>query len=124
MRWRVLNQQDTKVVVAVLREIERELLRCYWNKNQREMESPFWNTGNSYSCGAFSVRAYSWDDDNGKNFVYTDRHLFPSSLIAEWYKHLGRGDYVEVPESWKMEYLADMLENCKEAIRKDFGEIE
>lgn len=122
MRWRVLGEDDTQVVVAVLRAIEEELLRCYWNKNNKEMESPFCNTGNSYTCDVFSVRAYSWDNDNGKNFVYADRHLLQSSLIAEWYKHLGRGDYVEVPENWKMEYLADMLKRCKDAIKEDFGE--
>ena len=126
MRWRVLNQQDTEVVVAVLKAIEDELLRCYWNKNQKEMRSPFRNTGNSYSCDTFSVRAYNWVGDNGKNFVYTvytDRYLMQSSLIAEWYKYLGRADYVEVPEDWNMEYLSDMLDNCVRAIRRDFGEL-
>lgn len=123
MRWRVLNQQDTEVVVAVLKAIEDELIRCYWNKNHKEMRSPFRNTGDSYSCDGFSVRAYNWSGDNGKNFVYADRHLPQSSLIAEWYKYLGRGDYVEVPEGWNMQYLSDMLDNCVRAIRRDFGEL-
>ena len=122
MRWRVLNQLEREVVVSVLRRIEDELLRCYWNKNQKEMDSPFQNTGNQYDCGVFAVRAYDWVEDNGKNFVYLDNNFPQASLRAEWYKYLGRGDYVEVNENWKMEYLADMLKRCKDAIREDFGE--
>lgn len=120
--WRVLKEHEREVVVSVLGRINSELKRCYWNKNQKMMDSPFDNTGNSYECDVFSVHAYNWNEDNGKNFVYIDKIMPQASLIAEWYKYLGRGDYVEVPEDWKMNYLADMLKNCTEAIRKDFGD--
>ena len=40
--------------------------------------------------------------------------------MAEWYKHLGRGDMVIVPDDWKMEQLATMLADCIKAIREDF----
>lgn len=114
---RVLNQKETRLVVATLSAIDNELRRCYWNKNQMEINSPFSNTGNSYECTAFKVRAYDWNGDNGKNFVYHD-----GRIVAEWYKHLGRGDYVEVADDWMLDELADMLEDCVEAIRGDFGE--
>ena len=61
---------------------------------------------------------------DGKNFVYLDNDYPQGSLRAEWYKYLGRGDYIEVPESWKMEYLSDMLQRCLHAIRDDFLEVE
>ena len=122
MRWRVLNENETMVVVSVLRYIERELLRCYWNKNHKVMNSPFDNTGNQYSCGVFAVHAYDWSIDNRENFVYMDNDFPQASLVAEWYKYLGRGDYVKVNENWKMEYLADMVKRCRDAIREDFEE--
>ena len=123
MRWRVLNELEREVVVSVLMRIEDELLRCYWNKFQKEMESPFRNTGARYDCGVFIVRAYNWKGDSGKNFVYKDKDFPQGSLRAEWYKHLGRGDYVEVPEDWNMAYLPYMLYRCTKAIRKDFWRI-
>lgn len=114
---RVLNRKETRLVVATLSAIDNELRRCYWNKNQMDLPSPFSNTGNSYSCDAFAVRAYDWAGDNGRNFIYRN-----GRLTAEWYKHLGRGDYVEVAYDWTLGELADMLEDCVEAIRRDFGE--
>lgn len=124
MRWRVLDELEREVAVSVLKRIEDELLRCYWNKNHKEMESPFRNTGGRYDCDVFTVHAYNWTGDNGKNFVYKDKKFPQASLRAEWYKHLGRGDYVEVPEDWRMTYLCDMLYRCTRAIGKDFGELD
>ena len=115
MKMKVLDEKQTEVVVAVLRQIDKELQRCYWNANQKEMESPFDNNGNSYRCDAFSVHAYEWNDDNENNFVYPEHNL-----VAEWYKYLGRGDFIRVPYYWRMEMLADMLNDCVSAIRKDF----
>ena len=114
---RVLKEKERHVVVAVLDAIDRELRRCYWNANQKEMESPFDNTGTSYKNRAFSVRAYDWISDNGDNFVYPAHDLH-----VDWYKRLHRGVYVEVADDWTMDMLADMLDDCVAAIREDFEE--
>ena len=111
---RRLDKDETLLAVAALRAIDEELRRCYWNKYQEVMNSPFSNTGESYSCGAFTVRAYNWDE-NTWNFDYPK-----DGFVAEWYKHLGRGDMVIVPDDWKMEQLATMLADCIKAIREDF----
>ena len=117
MKYKRLDEKDTQLVVAVLRDIERELMRCYWNRNQKEMDSPFMNTGNEYKCRAFSVWAYDWNETNVVNFIY-----IKDFLQVYWYKYLGRGDVVEVPEDWTVDKLPDMLDNCLRAIREDFGE--
>ena len=57
---RRLDKDETLLAVAALKMIDEELRRCYWNKYQEEMNSPFSNTGESYSCDAFTVRAYNW----------------------------------------------------------------
>ena len=114
---RVLNKNETCVIVAILEAIDKELKRCYWNKNQTHMDSPFDNSGSKYECKAFSARAYDWVNDNGDNFVYPK-----DNLHVEWYKHCGRGIYVEVPDDWTMERLPDMLADCIAAIREDFGD--
>ena len=123
MNWRILNDKETQVVVAVLNEIRRCLETRYWNKNQKEMLSPFGNHAEEYHCSAFAVHSYDWvSERNERNFVYIDKDHPERSLIAEWYKYLGRGDEVKVPEEWKMEYLPDMLKRCCDAIYEDFGE--
>lgn len=33
-----------QLIIAVLDRIKSELDRCYWNKNQRNISSPFKNT--------------------------------------------------------------------------------
>ena len=115
-----LDHKETSVVVAVLREIERELSRCYWNKNQKEIISPFANTGKKYHNSTFSVAAYNWRDErNESNFFYP-----ADDLIVCWYKYLGRGVSVNVPANWTMDDLPDMLDKCREAIRRDFGETD
>lgn len=115
---RVLNAAETYLFVATLEKIDRELQRCYWNKYQVEMSSPFSNTGNQYSCKVFSVHAYDWNNEtNEENFVY------PSDGVkAGWYKYLGRGDYIQVPDDWSINNLVEMLDDCVTAIREDFGE--
>ena len=43
--------------------IKNELDRLYWNKNQKEMDSPFENTGETYKNKTFKVCAYKWNED-------------------------------------------------------------
>ncbi len=113
------NQGKVLLVQAVLDRIRREMDRLYWNKYQREMNSPFDNTGTSYETPVFTVRAYSWADDDEDsrkpNFQYKD-------FSVEWYKHSGRGTCLTSPKEVTSEFLAQMLEDCFKAMREDFGE--
>ena len=115
------NQGKILLVQAVLNRIRNEMDRLYWNKNQREMNSPFDNTGASYENPVFSVRAFSWSDDEEEsrkpNFQYGD-------FTVNWYKHVGRGTCVTSKTEITAEFLAKMLEDCFEAMRKDFGETD
>lgn len=117
MQYKYLSKEETDVVVAVLKSINLELDRCYWNEHQEYIDSPFANTGAGYKCDAFTVHSYEWVDDNKDNFVYPK-----DDMHVEWYKYLGRGTEVKVPVDWTLDKLPDMLQKCKEAIRKDFGD--
>ena len=39
MQYKYLSKEETDVVVAVLRSINLELDRCYWNEHQEYMDS-------------------------------------------------------------------------------------
>ena len=119
MSIRRLDPQEVELMVAILREIRKELDRCYWNKNQKQMVSPFDNTGTSYKNDTFSVNAYYWGDDDAladrPNFVYKDFKVY-------WYKHLDRCTAATMEKPLTIDYLKHMLTNCTEAIRRDFDE--
>ena len=103
-----------QVVESVLHTIDNELRRCYWNKNQQEMESPFSNTGNSFKTDVFEVEAYNWGEpEHWWNFKY-------KNFEAGWYKHLGRGfEYKMINnEPLTLEFLETMLQDCCKSIEK------
>lgn len=81
------NQQYRcpQYIIALLEGIEAKLKVKYWNKNQKEMNSPFDNTAESFKNDTFEVEAYSWDDDYEQpyNFKWQDVEI-------SWYKYLGR----------------------------------
>lgn len=112
------------LIKAVLDAIDKELARCYWNKNQKNINSPFANTGKTYSNDFFTVRAYDWNDDENEEA----KPNFESKLLkCWWYKHAHRG--LEYRICWDttsehdhLHQLAYFLKDCKDAIRKDFGE--
>lgn len=111
------------LIRSVLNEIERQMMRLYFNKYQKEMEySPFRNTGTDYFNNTFEVRAYSWDDDEDirPNFKYKGLEIF-------WYKHCDRGlqwyyngQKNVLPESW---FLEDMLQDCLESLEIEFDKF-
>ena len=109
------GEKITGLIRSCLSEIERELGRLYWNREQKELNSPLQNTGESYKCDAFEVTAYNWDENREPNFRYKD-------LKCWWYKHSRRGMYAESEMPVTAEYLADMLEECFKSMRKDFNE--
>lgn len=53
-----------KYVIALLDGIDRELNRIQFNLNQKNWDSPFSNTGNTFKLNkVFEVQAYNWESD-------------------------------------------------------------
>ena len=105
------------LIEAALSSIRCEMDRLYWNKNQKEMSSPFDNTGNTYHNDVFTVRAYDWqeredDADAEPNFEYADLKVY-------WYKYLGRGTHARCPHEITADFLEKMIKECFEAMRED-----
>lgn len=101
-----------QLIIAVLDRIRAELDRCYWNKNQKDMNSPFENTGEFYSNSVFEVDAYNWNGNYLPNFN-------SKKLKCWWYKHSHRGLEYELNITTLKE-LDEFLNECLDAIRKDF----
>ena len=58
-----INPKYEKLILGSLMIIKNELDRLYCNKNQKEMDSPFENTGETYKNKTFKVCAYKWNED-------------------------------------------------------------
>jgi hypothetical protein len=110
------------LIQAVLNRIEQEMDRLYYNANQKELVSPFQNTGAEYSNDTFTVRAYYWGEDDDliklPNFKYKD-------FECSWYKHSMRG------LTWKyngvlnckdipLQFFIQMLNDCFDSMWEDF----
>lgn len=112
-----LYGDNVVLFIAILDYIRKEMNRLYWNKYQKEMESPFDNTGAAYANSTFSVRAYNWDDteelNNEPNFKYKD-------IEITWYKHSNRGVVVKAGHQITYEDLVIMVNDCVDSLRKDF----
>ena len=78
-------------VISLLKGLEDELERIYWNNNQEEFESPFRNTGNNITIKEMKIQAYNWNEDKTDewNFKYKD-------LEISWYKYLGRDTTINI----------------------------
>lgn len=119
---------EYELVKAVLCRIEDELIRHYWNKNQREMDSPFKNTGAIYSNDFFTVRAYNWNDENDwdNENIRPNKPNFDSKLLkCWWYKHSLRGLEYELnfDDSNTEDHLCQLckfLYDCLDSIERDF----
>lgn len=92
--------------------IKDELDRVMWNRDQREYDSPFDNSGNvpGVVCDVFEAHAYDWNEEDGQPFNFKWR-----DLEICWYKYLGRGMSMNRETSPKEAAL--MLEECLAAIR-------
>lgn len=114
--------EASNLLIAALEAIRHELDRVMWNINQREYDSPFGNTGNSFECDEFEVHAYDWNEDNVQdyNFKYGD-----GTIKVCWYKYFGRG--TSVNRELTNDEIASMLDGClyelsryeKERLRKN-----
>lgn len=83
-----------RYVVALLRDLDRQLDRIMWNIYQEKYDSPFDNSANSFELGNFKIQAYSWDDsvEQEYNFIYkVDKSKANiDDIKISWYKYLGR----------------------------------
>lgn len=111
--------ETPRYVTALLKDLDDEIARLYWNKNQKEWNSPLFNTGTRYKNDTFELKAYDWDAEDNKdaenyyNFKYKDFKIY-------WYKHVGRGSFVNkqiTPE--EMIYIYD---DCLNSLYRDFKE--
>ena len=120
----LLEPKYIKLVIAMLNSIRYELDRCYWNKYQKSMNSPFDNTGETYKNKTFTVRAYDWNiDDDKKELPNFD---YKNILHVYWYKHSGRcvTVYYDGEYNFNIDFLANILNDCIDSIRNDFGDEE
>lgn len=107
-----VDTRATAITQAILDKIEKELSRVYWNKHQKEIISPFANTGTTFKTPIFIVRAYNWDGNYKPNFEYKDFKVY-------WYKHSNRGLYIEYNKKITLDFLINMLDDCLESIEYD-----
>jgi len=100
-----------KIWEAALLMIKSELNRTMWNLHNEKYKNPFDNSGNKFSCSAFSVEAYSWDKEYKQkyNFKWKDVEI-------SWHKHFGRGNESNIKLTPDMAEV--MLVECLDAIRK------
>lgn len=108
---------ESNVIIAALNRIRNEMDRLYWNKNQKEMISPFDNSGETYQNDTFTVRAYDWNDNILPNFEYKD-------LRVTWYKHSNRGVYACCDHKLTFNDIETMIQECFDSMKKDFEKKE
>ncbi|MDD4280192.1 MAG: hypothetical protein PHX74_10720 [Candidatus Sumerlaeales bacterium] len=112
---------------AALYYIRDALDTVMWNIHQEEYNSPFANSGNSFKCDTYEVRAYDWGWDldldeksppQPYNFKWKD-------LEVIWYKYLGRS--TETNRLIMPDEISIMLDECYKATwalpeKDEFGE--
>lgn len=103
-------------IIALLREIDRQLDRIMWNIHQEEYPSPFDNTSNSFELGNFKIIAYNWNEETEQdyNFIYkvdkTKSNL--DDIKISWYKYLGRDTTInqEIDSSVMIDIFDDIID--------------
>lgn len=108
-----------QLIKAALAAIQTEMQRLYWNKYQKEYDTPFLNIGDSYIDNTFEVHSYYWGDDENiqslPNFKYKE-------LSCYWYKHFQRDlvwEYKGVRYAYiPSEFLEEMLNDCFTSMRR------
>ena len=108
-----LTENELTLLSACLILIRQKMDVSYWNAMQKEMDSPFDNSGRSYSNRTFSVKAYGWEGNTQPNFKYKE-------LSVWWYKHSGRGLYAAIgKKKLKKKFLEKMLRDCLKSLHKE-----
>ena len=83
-----------------------------WNIHQEEYISPFSNSGNTFKCDTYEVRAYdwSWDFDLDENSPPQPYNFKWRDLEVIWYKYLGRS--TETNRIISNDEIGTMLDEC------------
>lgn len=108
-------------IVALLRDIERRLNIVMYNIHHTQYESPFDNTGNSFTdlSGVFEVHAYNWDEETSQdfNFVFKTNSILGDIKIS-WYKYLGRDTTINYDCRGSEIVILNLYDKCIEALNK------
>lgn len=99
------------ILDAALEAIRAELQRVLWNLRQEGVD-PFGNSAGSFRCPAFTVCAYSWNDELSQPYNFKHQK---SGLMVSWYKYMGRGMSASAAVSPDM--AADILQDCLVGLR-------
>ena len=114
---KILDEDIILLTKAMLDKIEKELTRCYWNKYQKELISPFNNTSEHYSNDYLSIIAYNWDEHSELTFETEHMRVY-------WYKYSNRSVEVYFSNSNNhYETIAKTLLESINSIKRDFGEL-
>ena len=112
---KALDEADLILVEACLDKIKEEMKRLTWNKFQKNIETPFDNSGQEYVNSVFAVRSYDWNGANEMpNFEY-------KSLQINWYKYCGRGMYGVIDDAdYNIGFFKTMIADCISSLKQIF----
>lgn len=74
-------------------------------ETREQWGNPFSNSGNTFTCPAFEVAAYSWDEE-----VKQEWNFRCGEIRVSWYKHSNRSP--SCPEEYSPDQVAAMLDRC------------
>ena len=107
-------------VIALLNYLDKEIQRVMWNNTQKDFDSPFDNTANTFKTKKFKVQAFNWNEDYAQpyNFIYyvdkTKSNL--DDVKISWYKYLGRDTTIN--QELDSNVVIDMFNDCLQSIRE------
>ena len=114
--WEAVDVKYEYMLRAMLNIIESEMTRLYWNQNQKEIISPFSNSGELFQNEYVTIRAYNWDENELPNFDTDQLKIF-------WYKHSNRGVYaLLMPNGNVDEILVNVLNNTIQSLKETYNE--
>ena len=102
----------SKLIGTIMDKLDMELQTALRNMYQKEMSTPFQNSGEKYENDTFSAKAYDWNENAEPNFKY-------QGIRVWWYKHSGRGLCVRSDEDITLEMLTKMNDECIDSIKND-----
>ena len=107
-------------VIALLNYLDKEIQRVMWNNTQKDFDSPFDNTANTFETKKFKVQAFNWNDDYAQpyNFIYyVDKNKSNiDDIKISWYKYLGRDTTIN--QELDSSVIIDMFDDCLQSIRE------
>ena len=122
------NYKCPEFVLSLLRDIDRELRLTMFAINHEDYESPFDNTGNSFTelKDVFEVQAYNWNDEESQDYNFIFKGENGKDIKISWYKYLGRDTTINVNITQVNDSINNFLkttiikhyEKCIEALKK------